>query len=1446
MLRGKYFDRLKELQRKHPAPSAEKPFDFALIGSDGLGARLTRFVLDRHRFFLGVLRTLKPILRIGGLAVVTRYDDVKEVLDRHDVFEVPFGPEMRDLAGGPDFVLGMQDGEDYQRLMCHLRRVFLPGDIEARVARPVGALAGKLMEAGGGEIDAVEDLVIRTGVAVCRDYYGLDIDDDLAFAQWTMAASALLFADPFGSEPTRIAALAGAARINRVLDRAIAAAHAGARSPDTVTGRLVGLQRAGAELSDEAIRGLLFGMVTGFVPTNTLAGGNLLSVLLANPKVLEAARAAALRDEDARLERILFEALRFRAPLNPGVLRYVVKDVTIAAGTSRETTIKAGTTVMVATQSALFDGRRRVDGRPIGNLGGFDPDRRHGGEMVFGHGLHWCIGALIARAHLTQGLKPLLRAEGLFKAGALRRVGPFPVSQPMRYRAVAAQRGQSLVTIYIPIPDGMPGALDRSGRQSRVAAARAAIERHGNPATGALKLRLDGAGTIHFLSCNALDLARGDDLDPAFIILEMSADGSEAEAIGALVRAIAPELVEILTAAGLEPGPDLERFLASHTRDVRPTLLGTNGVVFSGTPGLSLWRIRREEEIETIARREIAAFARQGTSGATASAVLAHVRNALGRQGYGWCFKADEVAFADRRGGSFWSFITRFLSSFSSRVVRTGAYAVLALAAAIFWFWLKPAELALESRWEVAGVVARLVLALVLGLLGVAASIVITGGGLLFAINRDEKRTEPRDLDPDPATVAAMLARENRSAQNHMTAVSVMKPGIVRRLALTLTFALIEGAARLWFRPGYLASLGTIHFARWVRLPGTNKLLFFSNYGGSWESYLEDFITKARQGLTAVWSNTREFPRARHLIQSGAEDGDRFKRWARRQQIPTQLWYSAYPDLTTDRIRTNALVRDGIAEARSESEALAWLELFGSLPRPHGALEAGEIQSLVFSGFRRLCESRCLLLALPRDPAQCRGWLARLLGLGVVTFGDIQPGRTAVAIGLGADLLARLGVAGGPGLPHGEAPKADEGPVPAFPAAFRMGMAARSAILGDRGPSRPDCWAWGGLGREPDVALLLYAEDTATLSELEARLAPLLVLCSARLADVRTRIGRVPPGERPPPVHEPFGFVDGISQPAIRGTLRAGRVSAQDVLAPGEFVLGYKDERGYYPPTPQVRAIDDPGAILSSPPLGDPERWPEFKADREAALSARDLGRNGTYLVIRQLRQDVERFERQTEGEARQLGIPTERLQAKLVGRWKNGSSLVHNPDAPGRWPDNGFLYGIDDPQGQRCPLGAHVRRANPRDSLAPDDPEQIPITNRHRLLRVGRPYFVRRSDGDGAGTGRAAGILFMCLNADIERQFEFVQQTWLNNPSFHALKGEVDPLATARGSCPAAESGAFTIPGPGGALNARGLASFVDVVGGSYFFLPGSRTLKFLAASPSRAAPASAIRTER
>ena len=704
---------------------------------------------------------------------------------------------------------------------------------------------------------------------------------------------------------------------------------------------------------------------------------------------------------------------------------------------------------------------------------------------------------------------------------------------------------------------------------------------------------------------------------------------------------------------------------------------------------------------------------------------------------------------------------------------------------------------------------------------------VALAAALYLKLRALEKSDRAQDRAPDYAVLSNVMAIENDGLVNHLAGISKMKPGRLRRLTLRIAFWTIGSMARVKFRPGFLGALGTIHSARWIMVPGTDKLLFFSNYGGSWESYLEDFITKAASGLTSVWSNTEDYPRTRNLFFDGATDGDRFKRWARRQQRPSYFWYRAYPNLTTHSVRRNAAIRDGLIRAKTEDQAEDWLALFGSRPRQPASLDTSEAQALLFGGMGKLRDAHYAFVRLPPDPAAARAWLKSVEGL--VSFGDVPPKGAARILAFTATGLGALGLR--------------DDHMTEFPAAFRQGMDDQTRadhVLMDTGEDRPEKWRWGHGEHAVDAALLAYAEagdrdgENAAAAVAEDVLGPLKAAGGVVVASMDPR--RLPESG---PVREAFGFVDGVSQPVIRGTARWTKYQGSQHLAePGEFILGYPDNRGHLPATPTLPAALDRAGLLP-PARADvsPRDWP----DMAEAGAARDFGRNGPYLVTREMDQDVAAFHRSAEAaaasHAEHPSMPkglteAERvrwIKAKTVGRWEDGTSLVRHPDAPGSgWdgagdaaPDNDFLLGSEDPEGLRCPFGSHIRRANPRESFEPGDMDQLAIVNRHRILRVGRPYGPDYGEGD---PGEKRGLLFMCLNADIERQFEFIQQTWAMSNQFHGLTEEVDILIGRGG-----KGGQISIPGRAGPIFARGFKDLVSVRGGAYFFLPSRSAIRFL-----------------
>jgi hypothetical protein len=199
----------------------------------------------------------------------------------------------------------------------------------------------------------------------------------------------------------------------------------------------------------------------------------------------------------------------------------------------------------------------------------------------------------------------------------------------------------------------------------------------------------------------------------------------------------------------------------------------------------------------------------------------------------------------------------------------------------------------------------------------------------LFAIRGKEIFDKQTGSVAIPDTARALMAREDLQVQNQLTHVVPLKAGPLRAASARTVLFAIDFLAREWFTRGQLGGISSIHFARWVLIDEGKRLLFFSNYDGSWESYLGDFIDKAAVGLTSVWSNTQEFPKSLFLLFKGATDEERFKAWTRAHQITTQLWYSAYPDLTVRNILNNRAICAGLRRGlKYEHQLRRWLARF--------------------------------------------------------------------------------------------------------------------------------------------------------------------------------------------------------------------------------------------------------------------------------------------------------------------------------------------------------------------------------------------------------------------------------------------------------------------------------------------------------------------------------------
>jgi len=199
----------------------------------------------------------------------------------------------------------------------------------------------------------------------------------------------------------------------------------------------------------------------------------------------------------------------------------------------------------------------------------------------------------------------------------------------------------------------------------------------------------------------------------------------------------------------------------------------------------------------------------------------------------------------------------------------------------------------------------------------------------LIVLLRKEASDQPAPNLGDKDHTGQLVEREDRThiVQNHMASVTIVKPGVFRLVTLKTILWLVNLVARISTN-GTLLGIPSIHFAHWSLIDNGRRLLFVSNFDGSWENYLDDFIDKASKGLTAIWSNTVGFPRARFLIFDGARDGARFKAFARDSQRYTNVWYSAYQDLTVQAIDNNSNIRDDLFTSLDDAATRAWLWRF--------------------------------------------------------------------------------------------------------------------------------------------------------------------------------------------------------------------------------------------------------------------------------------------------------------------------------------------------------------------------------------------------------------------------------------------------------------------------------------------------------------------------------------
>lgn len=200
----------------------------------------------------------------------------------------------------------------------------------------------------------------------------------------------------------------------------------------------------------------------------------------------------------------------------------------------------------------------------------------------------------------------------------------------------------------------------------------------------------------------------------------------------------------------------------------------------------------------------------------------------------------------------------------------------------------------------------------------------------LLLLRHHEKRDVPNSSVASAESVRAFRDDEDYWAHNQVIAVGLFKPGLFRKITARLILGMTDYATRHIYNRGVLSGLNTIHFARWVSFDDRRRLFFSSNYDGSLESYMNDFIDKAAWGLNAIFSHGDGFPTTAYLFCRGITDEKAYKRFLPTRQVQSSVWYSAYPSLTTKNIANNEAIRRGLSEDMDPQQTSQWLKRFGS------------------------------------------------------------------------------------------------------------------------------------------------------------------------------------------------------------------------------------------------------------------------------------------------------------------------------------------------------------------------------------------------------------------------------------------------------------------------------------------------------------------------------------
>ncbi len=396
-----------------------------MADSKAAQGKLVALVFKHLDVVFSILRFIKPNVVFKGNALITRYEDVTEVLERDWVFQVPYAEKMDKVTNGSNFFLGMQDTEQYTRDVSNMRLTARREDISEIIKPFVDKTSMDIVAASNGKMDVVQELSRVVPTRLIGEYFGTPGWDETEFSEAATNMFQYLF---YPDDPeVEKKALESAEKTRNYLDQAIAERKANRTSNDDVLERCLKLQDAGTPgMTDLDIRNNFIGLIIGAIPTTSKCVAVTLNHLFNHPELLVEAQQAARADDDEKLIQFVQESLRLNA-FAAGIQRICAEDYVVAKGTLRATKIPKGTVVLAATQSAMMDWRK------IRKPKEFRLDRPAYSYMHFGYGLHTCFGQYINLAQIPAIVKAVLKRNALRRVSDMKVVEPFPVSLEIEF-----------------------------------------------------------------------------------------------------------------------------------------------------------------------------------------------------------------------------------------------------------------------------------------------------------------------------------------------------------------------------------------------------------------------------------------------------------------------------------------------------------------------------------------------------------------------------------------------------------------------------------------------------------------------------------------------------------------------------------------------------------------------------------------------------------------------------------------------------------------------------------------------------------------------------------------------------------------------------------------------------------------------------------------------------